>query len=97
MLTICTSILDFVFEGLYSMNVSESTPAGASIGIITAHDKDIGVNAEMDYSIADDASQTFGIVTDNETQEGIVILKKVDRLKRFALRDDARSNRKYTP
>ncbi|XP_016067406.1 PREDICTED: cadherin-19 [Miniopterus natalensis] len=63
-------------KSLYSMNVSESTPAGASIGIITAHDKDIGVNAEMDYSIADDASQTFGIVTDNETQEGIVILKK---------------------
>lgn len=42
-----------------------------------AYDNDIGENAEMDYSIEDD-SQTFDIITNNDTQEGMVILKKVD-------------------
>lgn len=60
------------------MTVSEFASTGTSIGKIMAHDNDIGENAEMDYSIEEDGSQTFDIVTDNETQEGIVILKKVD-------------------
>ncbi|XP_039695877.1 cadherin-19 [Pteropus medius] len=62
-------------ESLYRMTVSESAPSGTSIGKIEAYDNDIGENAEMDYSIEDD-SQTFDIITNNETQEGIVILKK---------------------
>ncbi|XP_034851986.1 cadherin-19 isoform X1 [Mirounga leonina] len=62
-------------ERLYRLTVSESAPAGTSIGKIMAYDNDIGENAEMDYSIEDD-SQTFDIITNNETQEGIVILKK---------------------
>ncbi|XP_066103194.1 cadherin-19 isoform X1 [Saccopteryx bilineata] len=62
-------------EGLYRMTVSESAPPGTSIGKILASDDDIGDNAEMDYSIEDE-SQTFDIITNNETQEGIVILKK---------------------
>ncbi|XP_030880320.1 cadherin-19 isoform X2 [Leptonychotes weddellii] len=62
-------------ERLYRLTVSESSPAGTSIGKIMAYDNDIGENAEMDYSIEDD-SQTFDIITNNETQEGIVILKK---------------------
>ncbi|XP_032278572.1 cadherin-19 [Phoca vitulina] len=62
-------------ERLYRLTVSESAPAGTSIGKIMAYDNDIGENAEMDYSIEDD-SQTFDIITHNETQEGIVILKK---------------------
>ena len=33
----------------------------------------------MDYSIEDD-SRTFDVITNNETQEGIIILKKVDAL-----------------
>uniref|UniRef100_A0A7N5JB39 Cadherin 19 n=1 Tax=Ailuropoda melanoleuca TaxID=9646 RepID=A0A7N5JB39_AILME len=61
--------------GLYRLTVSESAPAGTSIGKIMAYDNDIGENAEMDYSIEDD-SQTFDVITNNETQEGIVILKK---------------------
>ncbi|XP_066103196.1 cadherin-19 isoform X2 [Saccopteryx bilineata] len=61
--------------GLYRMTVSESAPPGTSIGKILASDDDIGDNAEMDYSIEDE-SQTFDIITNNETQEGIVILKK---------------------
>lgn len=63
-------------KGLYRMNVSESAPIGTSVGTIMAHDRDIGKNAEMDYSIENDDSQTFHIITNNETQEGIVILKK---------------------
>ncbi|XP_074055502.1 cadherin-19 isoform X1 [Macrotis lagotis] len=61
--------------GLYHMNVSESAPIGTSIGIIMAEDSDIGENAKMNYSI-EDGSDVFDIITNNETQEGIVILKK---------------------
>ncbi|KAM5136430.1 cadherin-19 isoform 1-T1 [Callospermophilus lateralis] len=63
-------------ESFYRLTVSESAPIGTSIGKIMAYDSDIGENAEMDYSIEEDDSKTFDIVTDNETQEGIVILKK---------------------
>ncbi|XP_014683460.1 cadherin-19 isoform X1 [Equus asinus] len=63
-------------ESLYRLTVSESAPTGTSIGKIMAYDNDIGENAEMDYSIEEDDSQTFDIITNNETQEGIVILKK---------------------
>ncbi|XP_051826483.1 cadherin-19 isoform X4 [Antechinus flavipes] len=61
--------------GLYHMNVSESAPIGTSIGIIMAEDSDIGENAKMNYSI-EDGSHIFDIITNNETQEGIVVLKK---------------------
>ncbi|XP_054394034.1 cadherin-19 isoform X4 [Pongo abelii] len=63
-------------ESLYRLTVSESAPTGTSIGTIMAYDNDIGENAEMDYSIEEDDSQTFDIITNRETQEGIVILKK---------------------
>ncbi|XP_026304012.1 cadherin-19 isoform X1 [Piliocolobus tephrosceles] len=63
-------------ESLYRLTVSEAAPTGTSIGTIMAYDNDIGENAEMDYSIEEDDSQTFDIITDHETQEGIVILKK---------------------
>ncbi|EHB07468.1 Cadherin-19 [Heterocephalus glaber] len=63
-------------DSFYRLTVSESAPAGKTIGKITAYDNDIGENAEMDYLIEDDDSQTFDIITDNETQEGIVTLKK---------------------
>ncbi|XP_012603847.3 cadherin-19 [Microcebus murinus] len=63
-------------ESLYRLIVSESAPTGTSIGTIMAYDSDLGENAEMDYSIEEDDSQTFDIITNNETQEGIVILKK---------------------
>ena len=76
------------------MNVSESAPTGTSIGKIMAYDNDIGDNAEMEYIIEDD-SQTFDIITNHETQEGIVILKKVDILKLFALQNNAKSDQKY--
>uniref|UniRef100_A0AC11C9G5 Cadherin 19 n=1 Tax=Ovis aries TaxID=9940 RepID=A0AC11C9G5_SHEEP len=62
-------------DSLYRLTVSESAPVGTSIGKIMAYDRDIGENAEMDYSIEDD-SGTFDVITNNETQEGIIILKK---------------------
>ncbi|CAH7189131.1 Cdh19 [Phodopus roborovskii] len=62
--------------GFYRFTVSESAPSGTTIGKIMAYDDDIGDNAKMDYSIEDDDSEIFDIITDNETQEGIIILKK---------------------
>lgn len=88
------NILNFVFEGLYRLTVSESAPVGTSIGKIMAYDSDIGENAEMDYSIEDD-SRTFDVITNNETQEGIIILKKVGALKLFLLHNNAKSYQKY--
>ncbi|KAM5222404.1 cadherin-19 [Ctenodactylus gundi] len=63
-------------ESLYRLTVSELAPVGTSVGKIVAYDNDIGNNAEMDYSLEEDDSQTFDIITNDETQEGIVILKK---------------------
>ncbi|XP_008838895.1 cadherin-19 [Nannospalax galili] len=63
-------------ESFYRFTVSENAPTGTAIGKIMAYDDDVGENAEMDYSIEEDNSQTFDIITDNETKEGIVILKK---------------------
>ncbi|XP_075388842.1 cadherin-19 [Tenrec ecaudatus] len=63
-------------ENFYRMSVPESAPIGTSIGTIIAYDYDLAENAEMDYSIEEDDSQTFEIITNNETQEGIVTLKK---------------------
>lgn len=63
-------------DSFYRLTVSESAPTGTTIGKITAYDNDIGENAEMDYFIEDDDSLTFDIITNNETQEGIVILKR---------------------
>ncbi|XP_060166670.1 cadherin-19 isoform X2 [Globicephala melas] len=62
-------------DSLFRLTVSESASVGMSIGKIMAYDNDIGENAEMDYSIEDD-SKTFDVITNNETQEGIIILKK---------------------
>ena len=86
--------MNFVFEGLYRFTVSESAPVGTSIGKIMAYDSDIGENAKMDYSIEDDL-RTFDVITNNETQEGIIILKKVGALKLFLLHNNAKSNQKY--
>lgn len=63
-------------ESFYRFTVLESAPSGTSIGKIMAYDDDIGENAEMEYIIEEDDSQTFDIITDNETQEGVIILKK---------------------
>lgn len=46
---------------------------------IKAADADIGSNAEMDYRIMDgDGPGMFNITTDEDTQEGVIILQKVE-------------------
>lgn len=59
------------------MNISEAAPIGTTVGKILAEDSDIGDNAAMNYEIEGRASHSFSIITNDKTQEGIVILKKV--------------------
>lgn len=67
----------FVSLGLYYMNVCEDAPVGTTVGKVIAEDSDIGENAAMTYFIEGDSSDVFDIITNNETQEGIILLKKV--------------------
>ncbi|NXG42232.1 CAD19 protein, partial [Psilopogon haemacephalus] len=64
-------------QELYHMTVSEEAPVGTTVGKVFAEDGDIGENAAMNYSIEGDTSDFFDIITDNETQEGIILLKKI--------------------
>ncbi|XP_075777146.1 cadherin-19 isoform X2 [Pelodiscus sinensis] len=73
-------------QKFYYMNVSESAPEGSTIGKIMAEDDDTGENAAMNYVIEGDESLIFDIITNNETQEGIVTLKE---------RVDYESKRRY--
>lgn len=64
--------------GTYSFSTPESTKIGTPIGRIKAVDADIGVNAEMNYSIiGGDGQDAFDITTDRFTQEGLLTVKKV--------------------
>ncbi|XP_029955543.1 cadherin-20-like [Salarias fasciatus] len=64
-------------QRLYQMSVPESAPVGSVVGRIWAKDKDIGVNAEMRYSIIDgDGRDTFDISTDPTNLFGIITVKK---------------------
>lgn len=65
------------------MSVSEEAPVGTTVGKVFAEDSDIGENAAMNYSIEGDSSDVFDIITDNETQEGIILLRKV-RTQKFS-------------
>lgn len=62
----------------YQFSVPESELVSAVVAKIKAVDLDVGPNAEMDYRILDgDGLGTFSIVTDPNTQEGLVTLYKV--------------------
>ncbi|KAL1006772.1 hypothetical protein UPYG_G00076880 [Umbra pygmaea] len=62
---------------LYQMSVPETAPVGSVVGRIQAKDRDIGINAEMMYSIIDgDGRDTFGISTDPTNLFGIITIKK---------------------
>ncbi|XP_040002742.1 cadherin-7-like isoform X2 [Xiphias gladius] len=61
----------------YQFSVPESVVVSTVVAKIKALDLDIGPNAEMDYRILDgDGQGTFRILTDPNTQEGLVILHK---------------------
>lgn len=65
--------------GIYSFSTQESTETGTPIGRIKAVDADIGINAEMDYSITGgDGQDMFDVTTDRVTQEGVLTVKKVN-------------------
>ncbi|KAM4688659.1 cadherin-6-like [Discoglossus pictus] len=64
-------------QSAYQFRTLESSPVGSSIGRIKANDLDEGKNAETEYHISDgDESNMFDIITDKETQEGVIIVKK---------------------
>lgn len=66
------------------MSVSEEAPVGTTVGKVFAEDSDIGDNAAMNYFIEGDSSDVFDIITNNETQEGIILLKKVRSQKKIS-------------
>ncbi|XP_066532409.1 cadherin-7-like [Hoplias malabaricus] len=62
---------------LYQNSVLESLPVASVVAKLKAADADIGSNAEMDYRIVDgDGPGMFNISTDEETQEGVIILQR---------------------
>lgn len=65
---------------LYTFTVPENAAVGSTVGRIMADDGDIGINARMTYTLEDDLeeSATFIIQTDPVTQEGQLLLAKVD-------------------
>nr|XP_043892434.1 cadherin-7-like [Solea senegalensis] len=61
----------------YQYTVLESLPVKSVVARIKAADADIGSNAEMDYRIMDgDGPGMFNITTDDDTQEGVILLLK---------------------
>lgn len=70
--------VDFILPGTYQFNSPESAPPGTPLGRIKANDPDLGENAETEYSISNgEGSDMFDIITDKDTQEGIITVKKV--------------------
>ncbi|XP_053324312.1 cadherin-18 [Spea bombifrons] len=59
----------------YQLYVPESAQVGSAVGKIKATDADVGVNAEIRYSIIN-GDGVFSISTDKDTREGILSLKK---------------------
>ncbi|NXP27198.1 CAD12 protein, partial [Scytalopus superciliaris] len=63
--------------GIFHLKVPESSHVGSAIGRIRAVDPDFGENAEIDYNIVPgDGGNLFDITTDENTQEGVIKLKK---------------------
>ncbi|XP_032271342.1 cadherin-10 isoform X2 [Halichoerus grypus] len=59
------------------LRVLESSPIGTAIGSVKATDADTGKNAEVEYRIIDgDGTDMFDIITEKDTQEGIITVKK---------------------
>lgn len=66
------------FTGNYQLYVPESAQVGKPVGKIKATDEDLGINADIKYSIINsEGANMFSISTDRDTREGIISLKKV--------------------
>lgn len=62
----------------YQQYVPESAQVGKPVVKIKAMDEDLGVNADIKYSIINsEGANMFSISTDRDTREGIISLKKV--------------------
>ena len=63
----------------YHQYVPESAQVGKPVAKIKANDEDLGVNAEIKYTIINsEGANTFSIATDRDSREGVVSLKKVN-------------------
>lgn len=64
-------------KSVFHLRVPESASVGSSVGRIRAHDMDAGSNALVEYAIVPgDEGNMFDIVSNDQSQEGIVVLKK---------------------
>ncbi|NXK90859.1 CAD12 protein, partial [Formicarius rufipectus] len=64
-------------KSIFHLKVPESSHVGSPIGRIRAVDPDFGKNAEIEYNIVPgDGGNLFDITTDENTQEGVIKLKK---------------------
>lgn len=63
---------------LYEFVIPEDLPTGKMGGKVKANDRDTGENSKSTYGIVEGDDQgVFEIITDAQTQEGILRLKKV--------------------
>ncbi|XP_066507981.1 cadherin-10-like [Hoplias malabaricus] len=61
----------------YHLSTYESAEIGSTVGRIKAMDGDEGENAKLKYRIVDgDGKDSLDIITDEETQEGVIVVKK---------------------
>lgn len=66
------------FPDLYEFVIPEDLPIGKMGGKVKANDRDTGENSKSTYGIVEGDDQgVFEIITDSQTQEGILQLKKV--------------------
>ncbi|KAJ8252376.1 hypothetical protein COCON_G00216880 [Conger conger] len=64
-------------KNLYEFVIPEELGIGKAGGKVKANDRDIGENARSTYSIIDgDEKDVFEIITDPQTQEGVIQLRK---------------------
>ncbi|KAJ4936606.1 hypothetical protein JOQ06_001195 [Pogonophryne albipinna] len=65
-------------KSIFHLRVPESASMGSAVGGIRAYDPDAGANAEVDYTIVPgEEGNMFDIISSGQSQEGIVVLKKV--------------------
>ena len=68
-------------SGIFHLRVPETAQVGSAVGRIRAHDLDVGSNAEVDYAIVPgDEGKMFEIISNGQSQEGVVVLKRVRTL-----------------
>lgn len=63
---------------MYQFSVPELSELGTKVGEVQTSDADIGLNAEMDYTVVGgDGLDVFSITVNKTTQNGILSIIKV--------------------